>query len=320
MFCDKCGASVTGTTKFCPSCGNPLPVAVDPAYLPPVNAQAQQQESGKKKGGGFWSSGAGIALVVILGLAVIAGITLGVIFLVKMGGNNSVDAATVDVWDEYEQILEDDGTDLAQINMDPNALTKDQEELKKTQERVAALEKVLAKSGGTEQRRQNPNANPANTRDIKAEQMAAALAAYQEYVKMVDTFIGVLVGAITGNQLFNPAVVNNLNGILAELQKLAKSVKDLSDKFLKDNGKIIVDDFNPPVLMFAKEITPQVEQKVAEAQAAEAARIQAEQAAAAAAAAEAQRQAEAAAAAAAAAAEEEAEEAPWTCGDPNCPI
>jgi hypothetical protein len=336
MFCAKCGAAAKEGSKFCLNCGSPLSAesSAPPTYTPPVvTQQADLEERGRKKGGGFFSSGAGIALVIILGVAVLAGITFGIIFLVKGDANNQVDAATVDVWEEYESILEDNSTDLAQINMDPNALTKDQEELKKAQERVAALEKVLAKTGGTEERRNNNNNNndniqADNTRDIKAAQMAAALAAYNEYVKKMDEFLGALIGAIVNNQLFVTEVVNNLNAMLADLQKLATEVTNLSNKFLKDNEQVTVAKFNPPVLLFAKDITPQVEQKTAEAQAAEAARIEAERVAAEqAAAAEAARQAAEAEAARQRAEEESTQTTDttdttddWTCGDPNCPI
>ncbi len=176
VFCAKCGTSALEGTKFCEKCGNPFPAAQVLASPP-----AGEQETEKKKGGGgFFSTPAGIALVAIIGLAVIAGITFGVILLVRSGANNSVDAATMDVWDEYESILENDSADVAQINMDPNALTKTQEDLKKTQERVTALEKVLAKTGGTEQKRTNNSRRPTNTRDIKAEQAAEAAAAEAE--------------------------------------------------------------------------------------------------------------------------------------------
>lgn len=328
MFCKKCGKAVKEGSKFCLNCGSPMPetpiasaAPPFPIIYPPAPNEAEPEK--KKGAGSFFSSAPGIALIVILGLAVIAGITFGIIFLVKGNANNTVDAETVKVWDEYESILEDNSADVAQINMDPNALTKTQEDLKKTQERVAALEKVLAKTGGTQQRRVNKNVKPANTRDIKAEQMAAAITAYNEYVKKMDQFFGALIGAITGNQLSNPDVVNSLNAILAELQKLAADVKTLAGKFLKDNNKVNVANFDPPVLVFAKSITPQVEQKVAEAQAAEAARLEAERVAAEqAAAAEAERQRQAAAAAERQQAEDASQDTTddWTCGDPSCPI
>ena len=321
MFCEKCGAAAEEGSRFCEKCGNPLSGGAPPQY----SQQGNQDEDRKKKAGGFFSTGAGIALVAILGVAVLAGITFGVILLLRGSGNDTCDAATVDVWEEYESILEEDSDDLAQISMDPNALTQNQEDLKKAQERVAALEKVLAKTGGTNTWRANTNARPVNTRDIKAAQLAAALAAYNDYIQMMDQFFGALIGAIANNQLFNADVVNNLNNMLAQLEKMAADVTRLTNTFLDGNTMVTVRDFDPPILLFAKDITPQVEQMVVEAQAAEAARIEAERVAAeqaaAAAAAEAERQRQAAEAASQPSGHwERVAVVPYPCGDPSCDI
>jgi len=177
MFCNECGKSIPEGSKFCLDCGSPLPVATQqavhvaaPVKQPPPQAAQQpppDEEEKEKKAGGFWVSGAGIALIAILGFAVIAGATLGIIFLVKGNSNGEVDAATMSVWDEYQSVLADDSTSLAQVNMDPTALTKTREDLDKTQKRVEALEKVLQKTGGTAALR-NPgrvaNNNPTATK------------------------------------------------------------------------------------------------------------------------------------------------------------
>lgn len=326
MFCGKCGNSVPEGSRFCAKCGNTMAAAAP--FVPPPN----DEENKKKGGAGFFSSPAGIALVVILAVAVIAGITFGIIFLVRGNSNNTVDAETVKVWDEYESILDGDGTDLAQIqiNTDPNAqaqtqagLKDAQAGLKKTQERIDALEKVLKNNGGTNARRASTRKSD-NIRDIKADEMAAALAAYNAYVKKMNEFFGALIGA----NLLNQNVINLLNSILKELQTLAAEVKDLSNKFLKDNTKVTVVKFDPPILKMASVVAPQVEKSVQAAQAAEKARIESEAAAAAASAAAAeaaaQQQAAAAAAAAAEAAAQEAAQQTqpeeWNCGDPTCPI
>lgn len=114
MQCEKCGATVADGSKFCSNCGWVMPAEVPIGITPP----ASESEKKKKGGGGFLSSPAGIALVVILAIAVIAGITFGVIFLVKSNANNTVDAETVKVWDEYESMLTEDSKDVPQITMD----------------------------------------------------------------------------------------------------------------------------------------------------------------------------------------------------------
>jgi len=275
MFCNNCGASVAEGSKFCLECGAQLQAAAGLASPPPLASSSQNEEERRKKGGGFFASPAGIALVVILGLALIAGVTLGIIFLVRGNDNNTVDAETVRVWDEYDSILTEDSTDIAQINMDPNALAQTQADLKKTQERVTALEKVLKDNAGTTARRQGVvRAN--NARDIKVDQMAAALAAYNLYIQKMNQLFGTLIGA----NLLDPNVVNTLNAILRELQGLATDVRTLTNRFLADNNRITVVKFDPPILKMAAVFAPEVEKSIAAAQGAEQQRLAAEQAAA----------------------------------------
>ena len=276
MFCNNCGASVAEGSKFCLECGAQLQAAAGQASPPPLVSSSQNEEERRKKGGGFFSSPAGIALVVILGLALIAGVTLGIIFLVRGNDNNTVDAETVRVWDEYDSILTEDSTDIAQINMDPNALAQTQADLKKTQDRVTALEKVLKDNAGTSQRRQGTVRRANNARDIKVDQMAAALAAYNLYIQKMNQLFGTLIGA----NLLDPNVVNTLNAVLRELQGLATDVRTLTNRFLADNNRIAVVKFDPPILKVAAVFAPEVEKNIAAAQAAEQQRLAADQAAA----------------------------------------
>jgi hypothetical protein len=269
VFCNECGKPVPEGSKFCENCGTPLQAVTSPATPPP------QESEVKKKGGGFFSSPAGIALVVILAVAVIAGITFGIIFLVKGNANNTVDAETVKVWDEYESMLNDNSTNLPKITTDQAALTQAQADLKKTQDRVAALERVLKENGGTTARRTG-NQRSNNTRDIKADQMAAALAAYRLYVQKMNELFANLVGA----NLLDPNVVNKLNQILADLQKLGADVKVVSNKFLAGNNKVATTQADFPILTVAKTFQTDIQNNVNTAQQAEQQRLSAEQAAA----------------------------------------
>ena len=270
MFCAKCGSSNAEGSKFCTECGQTFPAAVAAPATPAPN----EQESNKKKGEGFWASAAGIALVVILGIAVIAGITFGIVFLVKGNANNEVDAATVKVWDEYDSMLADDSKTVPQITTDQNALAQTQADLKKTQDRVTALEKVLKKTGGTSARKTGTGRST-STRDIKADQLTAALAAYNLYIQKTNELFGALVGA----NLLDQNVVNKLNQILAEMQKLGADVKVLSNKFLKDNTKVATIKFDPPILNMATVAATDLQKGVDGAQAAEQQRLAAEKAA-----------------------------------------
>ncbi|MHB8896128.1 MAG: zinc-ribbon domain-containing protein [Candidatus Geothermincolia bacterium] len=265
VFCNECGKSVSEGSKFCLNCGSPLPTVPLAAFTPP-NAAPQQpdvQQPHRKGGGAFFSSPAGIALVVIIGVAVLAGIAFGIVYAVKGSSNSAVDAETARVWDEYESIANADSADLAKISMDQTALAKTQEDLKKTQEKVAALEMVLKNTGGTTARRQGKKST--STRDIKADQMAAALAAYNTYVTRMNELFKTLAGA----NLADPNVVNTLNKILAELQNLSAQVKSLSNKFLADNTQVTAKTFNPPVLATPKAIAAEVQKNVTASQAAE---------------------------------------------------
>ena len=281
MFCQECGSEYTNGSKFCQNCGKSF-----------VTQQAPIQQT-PKENKGFWSSGAGIALVVILGVAVIAGVTLGIIFLVKGDSNNTVDAETIKVWNEYESIATDDSTNFTTIKLDSASLTKAQEDLKKSQEKVVALEKTLKNTGGTTERRQGVSNN---TRDVKADQMAATLAAYNAYITKMNELFKTLVGA----NLLDPNVVNTINNILADLQTLSAKVKITSNDFLANNTRVVTGTFNPPILATPKTIAAEVQNSVNATQAAEQQRLAAEKAAAdqaaAAAAAEAERQRQAAAA------------------------
>lgn len=331
MYCEECGSQVADGTKFCRECGHRMAgvtggapadrprgvstVIVPPPVTPPGAAgrvpptfpgafappATTSEEPGRKKGAAaFFSSPAGIALIVVVGLLVVAGAVVGIVFAVGGGGNSKVDAATMDVWAEYEVLLEDNGDALAQINMDPKALTAQQQDLKKAQDRVQALNKVLAKTGGTDVWRANPRGTPANTQDLKAAQLNVALEAYKEYVRKLEEFYGALIAAVAGNQLINAQVVNNLNAILAVVQDRAADVKKLTGKFIEGNDQVAAGDFDPAVLGVATKLASSVEQGVASAQAAEAQRLEAERVAAEqAAAAAAQQQAAAAAAQAA---------------------
>lgn len=314
--CPNCGAQVM-QAKFCSECGAILPAEV------PINYQAAfapvpQQEQQKKEKKGFFYSPGGIALVAIIGVAVLAGIAFGIILLVR-NPNSKVDAETVKVWDEYESMLEDESGSLPKITMDQNALTQAQADLKKSQEKAAALEKVLKETGGTQARKTGKSGR--SKRDVKADELAASLAAYKLYVQKMNELFTTLIGA----NLLDPNVVNKLNQILAELQKLGANVKVTANKFLDNNTEVVTVKIDLPLFKIAETWTADVQANVTAAQQAEQQRLATEQAAA-----EQAAQQAAAAAAAQQAAEEAAQQAAEEeeyldasrCpnGDPYCPI
>jgi zinc-ribbon domain len=291
MFCNNCGASADEGSKFCLKCGNPLPGAgiaagARPTTVMPaveaVQVQPAPQDSEKKKkgAGAFFTSPGGIILIVALALLVVGGLAVGIVFAVSGGGDSKVDAATMDAWTEYQSILENDGKELAQIKVDPTALTANQEALKKSQEKLAALQKDLARTGGTDDWRANPGRNPVTTRDIKAAQLDAAMGAYNDYVQKMNEFLGSLIAAVNGNQLINPDVVNSLNSKLAEVQDLASKAKNLAGKFVKGNDQLAASDIDLAVFKASTGIASAVTNSVTAAQAAEQQRLAGEKAAA----------------------------------------
>ena len=284
VFCNECGSQVAEGSKFCLKCGSSLPTAVQqtvrvatPVQPPPSQPvkQSPTNEEVKKKGGGFLASGAGVALIVILGLMLVTGVTFGIIFLVKGGSNNTADAATVKVWDEYKSIAESDSSDFATINLDQAGLIKSQEDLKKSQERLAALKKTLENTGGTEARRQGTGKST-SPRDIKADQMAAALVAYNTYLtKLYELFATLKIA-----NLLDPSIVNTINAELQGLQTLSAKVKTLSNDFLANNTGVVAATFDPAILATPKALATEVQKNVTAAQTAEQQRLAAEKAAA----------------------------------------
>lgn len=314
MFCENCGNQLPDDSKFCKECGSATNKAQAAAAQPPP-----QQEQEKKKGGFFTSPG-GIVLIVILAVLVAGGIATGVVLIVMNSANNSVDAATVKVWDEYESLLAADSEGITTISMDAAALAKTQADLKKTQERVVALEKIVKETGGTPKRRSGVKTK--NVRDQKADEMEAAIGAYTKFVqKMIE-----LVTTLNGGNLLDPNVVATLNRILTELQTLSASVTKLNNAFLTNNGKVTttVAAFKPSILKTPVSFSQQIQKDVTNAQAAEQQRLAAEKAAAdqaaAAAAAQAEQQRQEAAAAQRQQEQQQQETTTSDCGDPNCPI
>jgi len=249
MFCRECGETISDNNKFCENCGTPVNSI-------PVQTEASAKESGQKKRGFFYSP-AGIVIAAAVALAVIAGVTLGIFYLLKAGAGDEVDAATVKVWDEYEDMLEEDSAHAPQVTVDHSALVKSQEELKKEQERVAALERVLKETGGSKDRRTN-SGKSTSKQDIKADQMAAALAAYNKYVqKMIELFT-----ALDGANLLDSNAIVNLNKIIADLQKLGTQVIALSNTFLANNPKVVTTKIDPPIIRYSNTVVTELQNSV----------------------------------------------------------
>ncbi|MBM3303410.1 MAG: lipocalin family protein, partial [Deltaproteobacteria bacterium] len=203
---------------------------------------------------------AGIVIASAVALAVLAGTGLGIFFMLRAGAGNEVDAATVKVWDEYESMLDENSANAPQVTVDRSALAKSQEDLKKEQEQVTALEAVLAKTAGSKARRSR-SGKSTSKQDVKADQMAAVLKAHKEYVEKLQE----LFTALDGANLLDPNVVANINKIIADLGKLGDKVKTLAKDFLKDNDKVASVRFDPSFLDFSSEAAADLQKNVTDA-------------------------------------------------------
>ena len=178
-------------------------------------------------------SPAGIALVVIIGVAVLAGIAFGIVFAVKGGSGSTSEDELAEVWEEYTNIAAEADSGLASISYDPNALAKTQEDLKKTQKKVEALEKVLKAT----------KVPTSNKWKVKYEQLAGTLTTYNQYVNKLNDLYGTIAQATLSNTL--SAQLQTIDAMLNELKTLASEIKDLADKFLDNNAVTTKQTFEP---------------------------------------------------------------------------
>ncbi len=144
--------------------------------------------------------------MVIIGVAVLGGITLGIIFAVKgLGGGDdeAVNAAIVKVWDDYEKLLEENSEAFPQITTDFAYLANTVKEIGKTIENVEELEGDLEKAVGT-------------TQSARAGQLSKALAAYRAYVEKM----GELFAALSWANLLDQNTVDALSDMISDLDRL----------------------------------------------------------------------------------------------------
>jgi zinc-ribbon domain len=226
VFCKNCGKPVPGGSKFCLSCGAPLPTvpsaAPPPATAAPPPPGEPQRE--KKGGGGFFSSPAGIALVVIIGVAVLGGIALGIVFGVRSGGSSSNGTELNRVWEEYENIANEAETAQAKITMDPTALNKAKADLATAQKKAKALQDVLAQTKVPEKQR------------TKYVQLKKTINVYDNYAGASVDLYGTLANAVANNTL--AAEQAAINAKLEEVKGLLSDLNNLMNDFVANNDAI----------------------------------------------------------------------------------
>lgn len=245
MFCKNCGSEVAEGLKFCQSCGSPASSAPAQAQAPALPPPLPEQRP-EKGGSGFLRSPAGIALVVILAVAVIGGITIGLVFAFKGGSTNETELAKV--WEEYETIVDEADREQADIDLTSAALAKSQEELKKTQKKVDALEKVLA-------------ATKVPTDSVwkqKYNELAGTIDYYDRYVRKLEELYVTLNAAVVANTM--TAQLGSIESALNELVSLASKAKDLAEAFLENNKAVATGKtFDPAIFDQPTAIATEVE-------------------------------------------------------------
>ncbi len=300
MNCEKCGSPLKQGSAYCLNCGKVQgePERAAPAahtvYVPPAGATPPQQAAqmipppqtaqappppaappafapqpqGSAQGGGFFSSPAGKTLAVVLALLVAAGAAVGAVFLLRGGSGYRVDDSTMEVWEDFQDLLEKDGKSLDPITYDPKSLWMDQSDLAESVKAVKDLQKDLK------------NAKSTGGGKGKADELAEALESYEEYLAQLHKYYGDLATALDKGTLKDQNVSDQLSSQLDRAQTLALETKSSSEAFLKDNDKAKSKRFDPEILALTEELKSGLRDQVALALSAEKQRLEAEKAAA----------------------------------------
>ena len=196
-------------------------------------ASPGQPRGEQKKAGGFWKSGAGIALIVIIGVAVLGGITTGIIFAVK-GGGSSGGGDLAKVWEEYESIANETEAAQAKITMDPTSLNKAKADLEAAQKKAKALQDVLAQTKVPEPQQK------------KYAQLKETIDVYDEYAGASVDLYGTLADAVQNNTLTaNQAAIDTR---FQEIKGLLTELKGVMEEFLANNTVVTArPTFDPEV-------------------------------------------------------------------------
>ena len=234
LFCPSCGAENSEGKKYCSDCAAELGAARPAAQAPPPIAATPAQPQGEqKKAGSFWKSGAGIALIVIIGVVVLGGITTGIIFAVK-GGGSSGGGDLAKVWEEYESIANETEAAQAKITMDPTSLNKAKADLEAAQKKAKALQDVLAQTKVPEPQQK------------KYAQLEKTIDVYDEYAGASVDLYETLADAAQNNTLAaNQAAIDTR---FQEIKGLLTDLKDAMEEFLANNSVVTArPTFDPEV-------------------------------------------------------------------------
>ena len=74
-----------------------------------------------------------------------------------------------------------------------------------------------------------------------------------------------LFSALYGADLNDPATVNRINSIIADINRLGAEVMSTADAFLAGNPEVVVTDFSPPILTFGDSASDMLKRLIAQA-------------------------------------------------------
>lgn len=247
MFCEKCGSPVSEGSGFCPNCGASLAKAQPPAssYAPP--AAPQPTPDRKRTGGGsFFSSPAGIVLIVLLGILIAGGAVTGIIFGVRGCSGTNYEEELANAWDEYEEIVDEADEEIGTIDLNSakleSALEKSQDEIEKIQKKVEALEDLIKKL--------NP---PDDKWKQKNDQFAGSVKYYKRYLEKLDELYATV---LSGNV---EAQVTKLENIFVDMIEAAEKSIEFAEGFLDDNTAVTGAVFDPKIFDIPQEIADQAD-------------------------------------------------------------
>lgn len=243
MICSRCGKESEEGQRFCPYCGNTLATAGQPATGAP-----EATSNGKR----FLKTPGGIILVVFLALIVAAGITVGLILLLKGDGENSGERLAR-AWDEYLAISDDADEEQKGFELTEKRLGELMDRLKKTRERSKALKEEI---DGIEVSGEKWTG--------KKERLYTSVKGYSSYVNELNTVYTLLNNGVAAGNL--PDKLASVERKLIKLDEYAEEIRDAAESFLENNEEVgLNDEFRPSLFTIPWEINEGIKRYLVEA-------------------------------------------------------
>ncbi len=234
MFCNKCGNNVPEGNRFCPSCGSPVGAQQAPASGVPPKKEG--------KGGGFFSTPAGIVVIIVISLLVVGGLTVGVLFLVRGGGNEEFENEISEAWEGFVELTGEMDEELAPVKdltaiTSSDTITDFQKEIKKNREGIRDILKKLK------------TLTPPGEWKSRYDDLVSALEGYDEYLEKLDKFY---------TAFLSDPYDTNVDYLLDDMGDGASYIENYVKGFLEDNDVVKTTSFDPDILALSSEYESQL--------------------------------------------------------------